>query len=75
MLEISMNKVVKSFGFNKVLDEFDFEATTGERIALIGPNGCGKTTIFKIIAGLENTTSGMVSVRKDATIGMLNYSR
>jgi ATPase subunit of ABC transporter with duplicated ATPase domains len=72
MLEISMNKVVKSFGFNKVLDEFDFEATTGERIALIGPNGCGKTTIFKIIAGLENTTSGMVSVRKDATIGMLS---
>lgn len=72
MLEINLNKVIKNFGFKNVLDEFDFEATTGERIALIGPNGCGKTTIFRIIAGLEDVKSGLVSVRKDATIGLLN---
>jgi ATP-binding cassette subfamily F protein 3 len=72
MLEINLNKVIKNFGFKNVLDEFDFEATTGERITLIGPNGCGKTTIFRIIAGLEDVKSGLVSVRKDATIGLLN---
>ncbi|MDO5569359.1 MAG: ABC-F family ATP-binding cassette domain-containing protein [bacterium] len=72
MLEIGLNKIVKGFGFKRVLDEFDFEAVTGERIALIGPNGCGKTTIFKIIAGLENANSGLVSIRKDATLGLLS---
>ncbi len=72
MLEISMNKVIKTYGFNKILDEFDFEGKTGERIALIGPNGSGKTTIFKIIVGLENVTSGLVATRRDATVGLLN---
>ena len=72
MLEIGLSKVVKSFGFKRVLDEFDFEATTGERIALIGPNGGGKTTLFKIIAGLESANSGVVSVRKNSTIGLLD---
>ena len=53
LIEVSVNNAQKSFGFKKVLDGFDLEATTGERIALIGPNGCGKTTLFKIISGEE----------------------
>lgn len=72
MLEIGLSKLVKSYGFKKVLDEFDFEATTGERIALIGPNGCGKSTLFKIIAGLETVKSGSIAIRKGATIGLLD---
>ena len=50
MIEININKAKRNFGFKKVLDGFDFEANTGDRIGLIGPNGCGKTTLFKIIA-------------------------
>lgn len=72
MIELNLNKVVKSFGFKKVLDEFDLELKTGERIALIGPNGSGKTTIFKMITGEENANSGNISVRKGATLGMLS---
>ncbi|MDD3048406.1 MAG: ABC-F family ATP-binding cassette domain-containing protein [Bacilli bacterium] len=72
MAEISLNKAIKNFGFKNVLNEFDFEANTGERIALIGPNGCGKTTIFRIIAGIENLNSGMVSIKKNSTIGLLS---
>ena len=72
MIELSLNKVVKSFGFKRVLEEFDLELKTGERVALIGPNGSGKTTIFKMITGEETPTSGMISIRKGATLGMLS---
>lgn len=72
MIELCLNKVVKNFGFKRVLDEFDLELKTGERVALIGPNGSGKTTIFKIITGEESPSSGMISVRKGATLGMLS---
>ena len=72
MIEISVNNAQKSFGFKRVLDGFDLEATTGERIALIGPNGCGKTTLFRIISGEENLDQGTVSIRRNATIGLLS---
>ncbi len=72
MIEISVNKVVKNYGFKRVLDEFDLEVLSGERIALIGPNGCGKTTLFKIISGEENLDKGMASIRKNASIGLLS---
>ena len=72
MIEVNINNAQKSFGFKKVLDGFDLEATTGERIALIGPNGCGKTTLFKIISGEEKLDQGTVSTRKTSTIGLLS---
>ena len=72
MIEISLNNATKSFGFKNVLDGFNLEATTGERIALIGPNGCGKSTVFKMIAGEEKADAGMVTTRKGATIGLLS---
>ena len=72
MIELSLSKVVKSFGFKKILNEFDLELKSGERVALIGPNGSGKTTIFKMIIGEEVPTSGNISIRKGATLGMLS---
>lgn len=72
LIDISLSKAVKTFGFKNVLDEFDLEANTGDRIAIIGPNGSGKTTLFKIIMGEEKLDKGLVSTRKDATIGMLS---
>lgn len=72
MIELSINKVEKNFGFKKVLDGFDLELKTGERVALIGPNGSGKTTIFKMIIGEETPTSGQIFISKGATLGMLS---
>ena len=72
MIELSLSKVEKNFGFKKVLNGFSLELKTGERVALIGPNGSGKTTIFKIITGEENLNAGNISIRKGATVGMLS---
>jgi ATP-binding cassette, subfamily F, member 3 len=72
MTEISLNKCTKSFGFNKILDEFDLEIFTNERVGIIGQNGCGKSTVLKIISGEENVNSGILSIRKDSTIGILS---
>ena len=47
MIEININKAKRNFGFKKVLDGFDFEANTGDRIGLIGPNGCGRQHYLK----------------------------
>lgn len=72
MIELSLSNIEKNFGFKKVLNGFNLELKTKERIALIGPNGSGKTTIFKIIIGEENINNGNISIRKDSTIGMLS---
>ncbi len=72
MIEIELNNIKKNYGLKNVLDGVNFEVKTGERIALIGSNGAGKSTILKIIKGEENQDSGIVNIRKNATIEMLN---
>ena len=72
MIEISLNNVKKSYGFKNILDKLSFEIKTGDRVALIGENGCGKTTVLNIITGIEKVDSGNVSIRKGSSIGYLN---
>ena len=72
MLEIVFNEVDKNFGNKKILNKINFEIKTGEKVALIGPNGCGKTTILKLIMKEENPSNGDIYIRKDATIGFLS---
>ena len=71
MIEIGLNKVEKSFGNKKVLKNINFEVKTNEKVALIGQNGCGKTTLLKLISKEDNLTSGEITIRKDATIAVL----
>lgn len=71
MIEISLNKINKSYGFNRVLNNLSFDIKTNERVALIGSNGCGKTTTLKIIMGIESYDSGNISIRKESKIGYL----
>ena len=51
MIELSLQNVTKYFGATKIFDDISFELHTKARVGLIGRNGTGKTTVFKIIAG------------------------
>jgi len=72
MLEIVINKINKSYTSKEILKDINLEVKTKERVALIGENGCGKTTLLKIIAKVESATSGDISIRKNATVGYLS---
>lgn len=71
MIEIELNNIKKNYGLKNVLAGVSFEIKTGEKIALIGDNGSGKSTILKIISGEEKADSGKVNIRKEAEIGYL----
>ncbi len=71
MIEISVNKVSKNYGFNSILNNLSFDIKTHERVALIGSNGCGKTTLLRLIMGLETADSGSINIRKGSKIGYL----
>lgn len=77
MIEIELNNIKKNYGLKNVLDGVNFEVKTGEKIALIGENGSGKSTILKIISGEENIDSGKINIRKNSEIGYLKqiYSK
>ena len=72
MIEIGINKISKSFGFDKLFDNISFEIKTRERVALIGDNGCGKSTILNIIAGLESVDN--VKQQEDKRKKINNWS-
>lgn len=68
---VSVNNVSLLFGSFALLDEVSFLINKQERIGLTGRNGAGKSTLMKIIAGLQEPTSGMVERPRDLTIGYL----
>ncbi len=59
MLKVS--NISKRYGDELILDTVSFTVNAGERVGLIGPNGCGKTTLFEIIAGRQPADAGSVS--------------
>ncbi|MDO5713785.1 MAG: ABC transporter ATP-binding protein [Tissierellia bacterium] len=57
---ISLNNITKTFGDNKVLDQFSLSIRKNEFLTLLGPSGCGKTTTLRIIGGFETPDEGQV---------------
>ncbi len=72
MIEASISNISKIFGEDLIFENISFDIKTNERIGLIGPNGSGKTTIIKILYGLENIQKGEFSFRKGTKLGYLD---
>ena len=61
MIDISVSGLVKEFEVgNRILDGLSFQVDTGERVGILGPNGCGKTTMFNALIGLIMPTQGEI---------------
>ena len=62
MSKIVIKNLEKSFGENKVINNFNIDIHDGEFIVLVGPSGCGKSTLLRMIAGLEKITKGEILI-------------
>tara|TARA_B100000767_G_scaffold56711_1_gene52333 strand:+ start:976 stop:1989 length:1014 start_codon:yes stop_codon:yes gene_type:complete len=68
MGSITLKNVTKSFGDVEVIPLINIEISDGEFVVFVGPSGCGKSTLLRIIAGLEDASSGVVEINnQDAT--------
>ena len=73
MIDISVNALVKSFELGKnVLDGLSFTINSGERVGILGHNGCGKTTLFRILARELSFDEGEVSVAPSKRLGLIS---
>ena len=71
MIVLSAQSIAKSFGVNAVLKDVSFTMQQGDRIGLVGVNGCGKSTLMRIIAGLDSPDAGEISIVRGTRIGYL----
>lgn len=69
---LTAHHITKSFGIHSVLKNVSFSISAHKRVGLIGPNGCGKTTLMRILVGLDKPDQGIVTpTRTDLRIGYL----
>lgn len=68
---VSVDNLKVEFGVTPLFEDVSYVINKRDRIALVGKNGAGKSTMFKILAGIQAPTSGSVSVPRDVTIGYL----
>lgn len=71
MIILALQEIRKSFGTHEVLKGVSFTLQEQERMGLVGVNGCGKSTLMKIIAGAETADAGSVNIQKGLRIGYL----
>lgn len=66
---VELEHICKSYGERKLIDDFSYLFLKGDRVGFIGPNGCGKSTLMKIIAGIIAQDSGQVIVGQTVKMG------
>ena len=69
MATLSLHSIVKAFGKAKVIKDISLAVNDGEFVVFVGPSGCGKSTLLRIIAGLEDQTSGELRIDDQEVTG------
>jgi len=69
MPEIRISAVCRDFGQHRALDQVDLTIESGSLTALVGPTGCGKTTLLELIGGLQNPSRGRITVDGEDVVG------
>ena len=72
MKEYKIENLHKTYGTKTLLNGIDFAIRTGDRVGLIGPNGTGKSSLLKVIAGLDNYDEGSMTHPNDYSIAYLD---
>ena len=73
MIDISVSNLVKEFEVgSKILNGLTFQVDTGERVGLLGPNGCGKTTLLRILTGAVDYDEGEVVIAPGKRMGLIS---
>ena len=73
MIDISVKNLVKSFEVgSNLLDGLSFEVNDGERVGILGRNGCGKTTLFRILVGEIGYDEGEIMVAPGKRMGLMS---
>ncbi len=73
MIDISVSGLVKEFEVgNKILNGLTFQVDSGERVGLLGPNGCGKTTLLRILTGAVSPDEGEVVIAPGKRLGLIS---
>lgn len=63
---LTVNQLAKNYGVDTLFENVSFTVNAGERVGLVGPNGCGKTTLLKILTGRERASAGSVRFNPSA---------
>lgn len=74
MIVLSCNNLSKNFGIESIFNNVDFTVNEGDKVGVVGVNGTGKTTLFKIIAGIYEYDTGHIHTSKDCEIGYLEQN-
>ena len=75
MAQLELTGIEKSFGTMRALSGVDLDVAQGEFVCLLGESGCGKTTLLRIVAGLETATSGTLSINDEDVSGVPSHQR
>ena len=68
---LSANEIQLAYGYQNLLDGVTLAVGAGEKVGLVGRNGCGKTSLLKILTGASQPDSGEISVRRSLRVGYL----
>ena len=71
MAMVTVNQLCMEFGEQRLFDQMTFEVQSGDRIGLIGVNGCGKSTLFHLLTGTLEPTKGSIILHKNTRIGYM----